>query len=215
MSELRIEKQQKLFATPLITFRVDGHEALNARLTEDIARWRAESEGIRSSNRRGWHSERTLFDRKEASFLELCRHIRHAVSATIIGINKNLDRENQEIRLEGWVNVNGKGALNVPHDHPHYLLSGCYYISTPTPGPAAAPMSGDIEFIDPRGQALNPREGGLVLSTAKVRVRPDAGTMLVFPASLMHWVYPHEEDEERISIAFNMVLAQRRRGTDG
>jgi hypothetical protein len=37
----------------------------------------------------------------------------------------------------------------------------------------------------------------------KIRKRPQAGTLLVFPSYLRHWVYPNEQDDLRISIAFN------------
>ena len=210
-TKLRLRAQQRLFYTPLVSFYVDGHEELNDRLMADIAGWQAQSAGIQSSNRHGWHSERTFFDRKEDSFVELGRHIRHALASTAKGLNPKLD-DTQRMLLQGWVNVNEQGAYNSPHDHPDYQLSGCYYVRVPTPSPdSTARNSGNIEFIDPRGQALVAQNDKLIVASSKYAVRPKPGLMLIFPSNLMHWVYPFEESEPRVSIAFNVLLTAARK----
>jgi len=51
--------------------------------------------------------------------------------------------------------------------------------------------------------------GNAVLFPSKVQFRPVAGTMLIFPSFLKHWVYPNQDDEERVSIAFNARVEPR------
>src|SRR3546814_5629379 len=81
MSKLRMVKRQPLFVTPLLVFHVEGCEDLNKRLLVDIQKWRAESSGIATSNRLGWHSERTFFGRQEPSFQELNKLICRSLAA--------------------------------------------------------------------------------------------------------------------------------------
>ena len=201
---VRLKEQRSLFATPLLTFSIEGHEDLNRRLLVDIEALRKASPGIHSSNQHGWHSERDFFVRTEASFVELKRHLFTALSGAVSLLNPKTQHSKMQMQAQGWVNVSAKGAFNSPHDHPHYLLSGVYYVRVPEREVGGRSRSGDIEFLDSRGLSLQAKQQELYLGNAKVRMRPQTGTMLIFPATLVHWVYPHEEDEERVSIAFNL-----------
>src|SRR5580700_7439685 len=42
-----------------------------------------------------------------------------------------------------WINVMEKGAVHTPHIHPHSVVSGTYYVTTPD-------AAGAIRFEDPR-----------------------------------------------------------------
>lgn len=207
--KLQLCDQRALFSTPLFTYLINGHEALNAQLIDDIHRLRQQSEGIKSSNQYGWHSERDFFERPEASFRATAQQFLTALVTTTITINPELDREAYSMHVKGWINVNERGAYNTPHDHPNHILSGVYYVKAPERDRKDPSRSGSIEFIDSRGLTVLPHKGELILGNAKCRLRPQAGMLLIFPSPLLHWVYPHEEDEERISIAFNMRLDRR------
>ena len=64
-------KYEKLFATPLVRYRCDGHEALNAALLKEGRRLRAADPGASKSNRGGWHSSGNLFDDKAEPIVKL------------------------------------------------------------------------------------------------------------------------------------------------
>lgn len=202
---VRLVSRRDLFVTPLFTFTLEGFEDLNRRLMADIAALRQQSPGIRASNQHGWHSERDFFTRSETSFLELKRHIFTAMGAAVSSLNPSLERSRMTVQAQGWINVSERGAFNAPHDHPHYLLSGVYYVKVPVHDPKdSRGRSGAIEFMDSRGLSLQAKPQELYLGNAKQRIRPVEGSLLIFPATLSHWVYPHEEDSERVSIAFNL-----------
>ena len=192
-------------STPAFASHIDGyvvpdHARLNEELLAAIAAWRAEDEGIQTSNYLGWHSRRDLFKRKEPAFLTLFNHIRAAATQSIRRYWPEFDPAVHPVRSSGWVNVNGKGGFNAPHGHSNNHLSGTYYITAST----FADESGAIEFLNPAG-ALNRllRFGEMMVQT-EMRFHPKPGEMLIFPSHLRHWVYPNQEDEDRISIAFNM-----------
>ena len=192
---------QPCFASPIFTFEVEGAEALNEALIRDIDAYRRESEGMQRSNQLGWHSPTDFFRRPEASFRALAQQINSAVTAASRQVSPKLDVSNRMYLMQGWVNVNPRGAYNTPHSHPDHEWSGSYYVKIPETPPGS--RSGCIEFIDPRGPIS--QMDGLKSHhfVPKIRKTPKAGTMLVFPSYLRHWVYPNEQDDVRISIAFN------------
>ena len=87
-----------------------------------------------------------------------------------------------------------------------------YYVSQPT---VETGTSGMIEFLDPRTDLPNWRILKSPAFRAKKKIRPAAGEIVIFPSYLMHWVYPNETDEERVSIAFNATFRKQRANTDG
>jgi len=197
---------ERMFATPVLTFSITNAAQLNRRLIEDIEVARAASPGVQISNQLGWHSEPDLFQRQEASFRYLCQCLGRLVLAATREVAPRLDLDAYRLQVSGWINVNGKGAYNTPHDHAGHTWSGCYYVKVPAQadGPGA-----DLEFLDPR---TNVKAGGVPESpffANTVRVSPREGDVLLFPSYVRHWVYPNHADEQRISIAFNARLVER------
>ena len=64
-------RYEKLFATPLMRFRLPDCAVLNAALLLEAERMRAEDEGVSKSNRAGWHSKGNLFDQDAPCFRTL------------------------------------------------------------------------------------------------------------------------------------------------
>ncbi len=192
------------FASPLYTFQIKDADALNEALIRDVEAYRAVAEGVQRSNQHGWHSPSDFFRRQEASFQALSREIIAALGVVNRHVSPSLDLNQRLYMLQGWINVNGPGAYNTPHSHPDHEWSGSYYVKVPeTP---ASSRSGSIEFLDPRGP-VNQMEGlNSIYFSPKIRKKPQPGTLLVFPSYLRHWVYPNEQDDIRISIAFNAKL---------
>ena len=197
------------FATPVFMFDVNMSKEMHTQLIEDIYAWQHEDSGIERSNNAGlgWHSSVTLFAREEDSFKALVAHLLKAVnSCTLEVTDDKFSLEKYKFLYEGWVNINRKGGYNSPHDHPGYLWSGVYYAKIPERS-AGSKRSGTIEFLDPRTNivAMAPEIAeNSPFFRPKINLIPKQNQLLVFPSYLRHWVYPNEEEEERISIAFNV-----------
>ncbi len=194
-------KLNRLFYTPLVTFEVAGSEALNAALLEEAEALQRDSAGIARSNSGGWHSTSQFLDSDGPAIRRLRDAVRHNCAAATQAIDPGFDETGFSAKMESWLNVNPTGALNVPHVHPGYLWSGCYYVAQP---PQDGLRSGCIEFISPRGGQSPPPGIDARCFKLKHRVRPRPGQMLVFPASLTHWVYPNRSEAERVTVAFNL-----------
>lgn len=197
-----------MFATPVLGFTHPKAATLNHQLWQDACRLRQEQTGVKRSNINGWHSEINLFERQEESFLSLKDWILKCSEKACKSVNNNfLDRQ-PLVRLEAWININNQGALNTPHSHIGNHWSGVYYAKVPQTETRS--RSGQIEFIDPRGHAIS---ASALPNTEcfcnKFAVQPSSGMLLIFPSYLVHWVYPNESPEERMSIAFNITYKPR------
>lgn len=206
MAQINQFLSQSLFSSPLTGFEVPDADALNKALAADCQSRREKEAGMSVSNQAGWHSERDLFSRPEDSFKTLCSHITHVLMHVVKSTLPSFTLQTHDIHGQGWVNINPKGGFNTPHDHTGFHWSGCYYVTVPE---STNDRSGMIEFLDPRGSTGIRAPQVSMLFAPKFQLRPKAGTMLIFPSYLRHWVYPNQDDEDRISIAFNARIVER------
>jgi uncharacterized protein (TIGR02466 family) len=134
------------------------------------------------------------------------------------GVNQTLIEYLQAIKIDypldwqihGWANLNRAGDYHDPHNHPHCYLSGTYYVKIPAPDGTKRQRSdlrpNHITFYDPRT--------GFNMQSIKrdpyvdpeFTVLPEPGLLMLWPASLMHFVHPNLSDETRVSISFNIIL---------
>ena len=105
-----------------------------------------------------------------------------------------------------WFNINRGRDRNRPHVHPFAQISGVVYLK-------ASRDSGSIEFFRPDCQK-HYYNGYTVpwnhaLSGASIRYQAEIGKIVMFPAWLEHGVTESNDDQARISLAFNLVAVSR------
>ena len=196
-----------LFPVPFISVRLTAAEELNRRLLSEIGQRREEEAGIGRSNRQGWHSALDFFDRREPAHSELARELEAITAATTAKLIPEMPA-NLVARYEGWINASPAHAMNIPHDHSGAFWSGTYYVHVPAPEDPSDVHSGAIEFIDPRGPIGTASQIETPFTRSKHTVRPKAGTCLLWPGFVRHWVYPNESPEDRVAVAFNSWFAR-------
>ena len=150
---------------------------------EACYKWqKLEPQSAIKSNRGGWQSRNNLH--KEKLFFPLIRTLQNEYSSI-------LDDPSQVI-TGLWLNISSYTNWNSPHRHvifadsyPYIKFSGVLYLKVP-------PNSGEINFQNPlnRDSFLN--------------IDPQEKMMIIFPSILEHYVEPNLNQEDRISIAFNM-----------
>ena len=202
------------FPTLVFSLDVPDSETLNGHLLEAIyAERERDRTGVRKSNfpeLGSWHSHVRLH--KDVTFAGLVQHV-DAVAAMMcrqLGYHTSY-----RLRIGTmWSIINPPGSSNRAHIHPGCLWSGVYYVQAPG-------NAGRIEFIDPRTQNLMtpaeyiPDTKRPRICWTKVRYKPVAGRMLIFPSWLYHSVDPNRsrakgKDADRIIMSFN--LSQERAG---
>lgn len=108
-------------------------------------------------------------------------------------------------RLASWSAVlAGQGNL-VPHVHLDGYLGGVYYVEVPEVVRARddARHPGWFELGRP------PPDLGFEAQPEVYAIQPEEGRMILFPAYFYHGTVPFESGQRRISIAFDVVPAQR------
>jgi uncharacterized protein (TIGR02466 family) len=182
-----------------------GWAAFNAELDEACQGLAAEDRAGRAWCKAhgygGYTSYASLADlpARATVFAELKRRLdRHAgLYAEALAF----DLGGRRLRLDSlWVNVLKPGAGHSGHLHPHSVLSGTYYVSTP-PGASA------LKLEDPRlpmTMAAPPRRADAPEPQRPfVYVQPGAGTLLLWESWLRHEVPANAAKSPRISVSFN------------
>ena len=202
-----------LFATPVAAVEMPGAAALNAELEPLVLRRRGEVPSVQASNAGGWHSDRDIMiwgGAAAAAIIDVAKGVANQLTA---------DRQGKPTHpawtVQAWANVNGPGDGNICHYHPGSFWSGTYYVADG--GCANDPsLGGEFEMLDPRGPAAGMyapslkfagEDGNSVGSGETIRPRP--GLLLLFPSWLYHQVRPYRGTGLRISIAFNLGIANR------
>ncbi|MHA6845375.1 TIGR02466 family protein [Ralstonia syzygii] len=187
---------------PVFIFQqvLEGIAELNTRLADAILTRAATEPSAQASNAAAWQSASDFFGHHDADRAFLVERI-NAVTGQmnrLCGINA----DDFNVILEGWSVVNRSGHHHNHHIHHSSVWSGVYYVRMPTGSTPASSRDGSIEFIDPRHAAP-------VTARSVRTIRPVSGSLLLFPSWLEHWVHPHYEAGERISVPFNIYLMPR------
>jgi len=206
-------KVTRYFPTLIFSLDIPDSETLNAHLIEAIyAERERDRTGVNRSNfpeLGSWHSHLKLHN--DVTYAGLVQHV-DAVSAMMcleLGYHTSY-----QLRIGTmWSIINPPGSSNRAHIHPGCIWSGVYYVRAPR-------NSGRIEFIDPRTHNMMtrvkyiPGTKGPRNCWTRVKYKPTAGRMLVFPSWLYHSVDPNRsrakgKDADRIIVSFN--LSQKKR----
>ena len=175
---------ESLWPTKLIINNLDH---INDKdLEEWILNYKKSTQGRLISNRGGWQQE---VDADEP----ILKPLKLAILETL----KSVDLTGpKEFNISMWINVNNKGDWNMYHDHIGVDMSGVYYVKVPKD-------SGEIIFKDPRKGSYVEHIKGMPLH---MDLLPHKGILLMFPPFLEHMVTPSKSEENRISIAYNVIM---------
>ena len=94
-------------------------------------------------------------------------------------------------KLVWWFNINKKGNLNMPHIHIGSDISMVLYLT-----------DGELVLQEPNIAFCNPK----LNIDPTVVVGAKKGDVAIFPSNVQHCVMPHEGEEDRMSISFDVSL---------
>lgn len=180
-----------------------GHEYANLELERLILEQEAGNENLTTDYLRG---NLLALDNPAIGWLTQCIQKTAADYCRRAGMDYEI-----QWTLQGWANVNRLGDYHDPHNHPYAYLSGTYYVRIPESRAAdlrnrADVRPGCITFYDPRGAVNMTAIKDDLQIEPEFTVTPKPGSILMWPAFLMHFVHPNLSDDPRISISFNVVV---------
>lgn len=199
---------QGLFSVPFLRLRWLDSEELNRELSELVLQRAQSDRGIKISNVEGWHSPKDLH-LWEAPCIK--RLVERFYEAGAIMVRQLYGPRRTDLldgwELESWANVNRKGAYNRPHEHGDHstnVWSGVYYVSTGVPRGADVSSVGGFTKFENRSLVPLPLSESGRVAPLEHTVVPEPGLMVLFPATLRHYVETYVGDGERVTIAFNL-----------
>jgi len=99
-----------------------------------------------------------------------------------------------------WVNILKPGAAHSGHVHPHSVISGTVYVSTPKGSSA-------LKLEDPRLPLMMAAPPRLADAPEEARtfvyLTPEPGAVFMWESWLRHEVPPNQAKTDRISLSFN------------
>ena len=207
MQQIEFINKNYLFSCPILKFTVSDHKQLNKLIASEARSWRKDAHGVNVSNKGdSWHSPDGLMSRPEPGFSTISKMFPIAASTYAQQIGAKINIANYEFEANAWVNINKKGGFNSIHTHGRFHISGVYYVNQPA---VKSGQSGMIEFVNSRFDHHIYQELNADAFAPKVSMRPKAGEMIVFPSTLLHSVYPNDTEEERITIAWNLIFRKK------
>lgn len=192
------------FGTPILVRRPPDWQAAEDGLRGEILAMREADPGVSVSNRGGWQSASTLWQRDGGAF-DLWRGWVHGSllrMAALLTEETDLSRVEIDYVAAAWANVNRHGDYNDPHVHPDVDWACVYYVACGEPEPGRE-RNGQFELRDPRVMAQSSKLGGYGFARS-LMIDPVPGQIILFPAWMEHGVHPFFGAGERISIAANI-----------
>ena len=194
------------FPTFIGRLQIPDAGAMNYALRTMILAEQAEYPSLGRSNIGGWHSRPDFFRRSDPDVAALTSWITWALNRMIL-VTSGTDSFPCSLSISAWAAICCAGSYHAPHSHPDNAWSGVYYVDTGDYVPNQ-PLSGILEFLDPRSGAEAVSAPGDPYGEP-FRVRPQAGLLVVFPSWLYHWVHPYAGETPRIAISFNATIKAR------
>ncbi len=197
-----------ILAWPTPVFRKvwPGDEAFAAKLSEIILEKERTTPGVQGALIGGWNSDLDLLEWPSPEVAELKDRITEvAREMSQLGLQGKKGKISGSTTITAWANVSRNGHFHRHHTHANSSWSGVYYVATGERD-QSRPENGLIKLVDPRlGVEMVPIPGNIF--GEKLRFDPEIGMMLVFPSWLQHFVDPYFGEGARISIAFNVLIA--------
>lgn len=194
-----------LFVTKLYRAELNEARALNADLLKSCRAIAAEDAAgqawSKAKGYKGYTSYASLNDlpKRDPSIAALKPILdKHAAA---FARELHLDLAGRKLKLDSiWINVLEPGGVHSGHLHPHSVLSGTYYVDTPTGASA-------LKLEDPRHAMMMAAPARLEDAPEQERtfvyVTPKAGDVLMWESYLRHEVVANAAKMARVSVSFN------------
>ena len=152
----------------------------------------------------GWQSTQPIIDAPElAPLINIIKDRLHGIK-NMYGLKDT----STPIIKNGWININNPSNYglnnNPPHLHANYFVSCVYYVKAEQNAGNLTMLSPfpSIEYTVPISSINN----GTIYNSSRWDITPEPGKLIIFPSWLLHYVSGNFSQNDRISVAFNVVL---------
>jgi uncharacterized protein (TIGR02466 family) len=184
-----------LFKVPIWGFTFNNETYHLDDYVSKILKMKETEPSINKSNMGGGWQSRDDLNTTEGIFKELVTSINDVAKDICkhhYSINNGAGFIDVEVK-EMWANVNPKYSYNGNHIHSG-ILSGAFYLKVPQ-------NSGSLVLVNP-----SVRSDTKLFKSDDFKINPKELSCIFFPSWLEHYVQQNMNDEDRISISFNIGI---------
>lgn len=155
------------------------------------------------STRKGFQTKDNLFsnNKNDYEIKNIAEIIKSSVKSYLTIFNKSDDyfikKFPDSVTLKGWSVTLKNSGYQSSHNHPAGWISGVMYIQVPKD---LKNDEGKIEF------STHGYDMPIIKSNISTKLfTPEEGKLLLFPSSIYHRTIPFKSNDDRISIAFDII----------
>jgi uncharacterized protein (TIGR02466 family) len=185
-----------LWATPIWQYYISEDTINFNKVIMDVYEIKKRDEGRVISNRGGWQSN---FINSQNT--ELCKLMECIKSSTQVCFQQLKVKKEYGKSFDYWININSFEHFNGQHVHAGSLISGCVYLKVPK-------NSGNLFFhpnIMEHYFYNTYTDYNTDFASENTEFIAEEKKVILFPSFLSHSVSANNSNEDRISIAFNIV----------
>jgi hypothetical protein len=183
--------------------RDEFNEALAAEIKSELTFY-GEPEEHDQAIRNGWRHN-GLVRSKQPTCRAFAAAVQREVERYISDLPSSTDHpflvsRPADFELQAWAVVSDGKSYHQSHIHPRAWASGVYYVKEPPASQKRGSNIGWLHVGPPERLGVSTDQGW-----AKRLVAPIAGRLILMPAYFYHYTRPMGVDEERISVAIDVV----------
>lgn len=195
----------------------DFDAALSAEIKSDLRFYDGEDTEAHLATRLSWRNNHVL-DQRSPACQALAGIVHDEVDRYMAELPDDAGHpfvasRPRSFRLDAWAVVSRTEGYLHAHLHPRAWLSAVYYVKQPAVSEEPGSRRGWLGLGVPEDYGLGPDSGW-----DERLVEPKRGTLLLMPAYFLHGTTPTGSEDERISVAFDIVpstaFGPRRRAQD-
>lgn len=206
------------YATPILTGKFSNIDNLNARLVARMLKLEQEKyineDPLHTTQGDTFDSRADFFNQTQYPEVAEIRNKMHSVLVSWIKETYALSNEQLNSYVfdyESWFHITRYGGTKTLHNHGQFSWAMVYYVSAGDPPSVEHPLSGYIQFYDPRRIFENSVDQGFrnqkqMFTAGCIPIKPESGKFIIFPGYLEHEVLTYWGQSERIMIAANCCI---------
>ena len=181
-----------IFPTPVMKFK------MNRNFTKSEYDFVKKHEAIYLQNSGNKYSKNT-FILNEIEMKDINKFCDDAIQSYFKNIINPITNTSINI-TQSWLNYTKMNGFHHEHDHPNSIVSGVLYISANKDNDVISFRRSDYKQIQIFYKEAND------YNTIQTDIRVESGDLVLFPSNVSHFVPQTENNQTRISLAFNSFV---------
>jgi uncharacterized protein (TIGR02466 family) len=168
----------------------------NKYVLDFLKDYKKNNKGVNKSNREGYQTNSITDKNIITPIFQNC--------VSLLNEHYTFHNDTKIHFMNAWINENNQHSWNFPHCHSGSHFSGVYYVKVPSNSGRLVFLreSNAIDMHNLNSYILKPNNETL----NNYNLNPQENLLVLFPSHVEHMVEPNNNQQERVSISFNLKL---------